>query len=157
MIRNLRKLFGVEEEAREGGVEAGPRRMSSRLAYGHALITHSVIGQTVVVTVVVEDLNSATTPDVCYEIKELYDGHAGAGVRNIVLDLQNVRYVNSSGLNALVDLLATVKKRHGHLGVAAATQQVQVLFKLTRLELVLTIRRTVLEAVDAIERDQSAE
>ena len=51
----------------------------------------------------------------------------------------------------MVELLATVKSRHGRIGIAAATQHVEVLFKLTRLELVFTIRRTVLEVVDAIE------
>ena len=51
----------------------------------------------------------------------------------------------------LVELLSAVKRRHGRIGMAAATQHVEVLFKLTRLELVFTIRRTVLDAIDAIE------
>ena len=43
------------------------------------------------------------------------------------------------------------KGPYGRIGLAAATQHVEVLFKLTRLELVFTVRRTVLEAIDAIE------
>ena len=87
--------------------------------------------------------------DICYDIKELYAHQAG--VRNIVLDLENIKYVDSAGLNAMVDLLGAVKRRHGRIGMAAATQHVEVLFKLTRLELVFTIRRSVIEAIDAIE------
>jgi len=157
MIRNLRKLFGVDDGPKNGETAAGAARPSNRQIYGHSLVTHSVIGQTMVATVVENDLNTVTAPDVCYEIKELYNSSAGDGVRNIILDLENVRFVNSTGLNALVELLALVKKRQGRLGIAAATQQVEVLFKLTRLELVLTIRRTVIECIDAIEKDKIAD
>lgn len=145
MLKNLRKIFGVEE----GRAPEPARPSRARNLHGHKLITHSSIGQTLVVTVVEQELNIETAADVCYEIRELYV-HS-AGTRNIVLDMENIKFVDSAGLNQLVDLLGVVKKRHGRLGIAAATQQVGVLFKLTRLELVFTIRRSVIEAIDAIE------
>ena len=148
MIRNIRKLFGVEAEAPQE--EAPPaRRGSAKALYDHPLVTHSAIGQCLVVTVVERELNATTAADVCYEIKELYAHQAG--IRHIVLDMENIKFVDSAGLNSLVDLLATVKKRQGRIGLAAATAHVEVLFKLTRLELVFTIRRTVIDAIDAIE------
>lgn len=146
MIRNIKKLFGVDEGERNQA-HAAPSR--ARNIHAHKLFTHSAIGQTLVVTIVERELNSGTAADVCYEIRELY-AHA-AGIRNVVLDMENIKFVDSAGLNQLVDLLGAVKRRHGRLGIAAATQHVEVLFKLTRLELVFTIRRTVLEAIDAIE------
>lgn len=145
MLKNLRKIFGVDESQRQA--PAHPPR--ARNLHGHKLINHSTIGQTLVVTIVERELNIETAADVCYEIRELYS-HS-AGTRNIVLDMENIKFVDSAGLNQLVDLLGCVKKRHGRLGIAAATQQVGVLFKLTRLELVFTIRRSVIEAIDAIE------
>ena len=149
MLRNLRKLFGVHEEARDAEPEPAPRRSSARALYDHPLVNHSIIGQTLVITVMERELNATSAADVAYEIKELYANQAG--VRHIVLDLENINFVDSAGLNALVDLLGAVKRRHGRVGVAAATQHVEVLFKLTRLELVFTIRRTVIDAIDAIE------
>jgi anti-sigma B factor antagonist len=148
MLRNLRKLFGVEE-AQQRTPEPAPRRTSARANYEHALVTHSTIGQTMVITVMERELNVTSAADVCFEIQELYS--AQAGVRHIVLDLENIKFVDSAGLNCMVELLGTVKKRHGRIGIAAATQHVEVLFKLTRLELVFTIRRTVIDAIDAIE------
>src|SRR5689334_15579681 len=106
MIRNIRKLFGVEQEPKQE--EAPPaRRGSAKAFYDHPLVTHSVIGQCLVVTVVERELNSTTAADVCYEVKELYAHEAG--VRHIVLDMENIKFVDSAGLNSLVDLLATVK------------------------------------------------
>jgi anti-sigma B factor antagonist len=147
MLRNIKKLFGVQEP---GEPEATIARPPTTRAPGDPLpITHSTIGQTLVVTIVERELNSSTAPEVAYDIKELYARQAGC--RHVVIDMENLRYVDSAGLNALVDLLGAVKRRHGRIGLAAATQHVEVLFKLTRLELVFTIRRTVIEAIDAIE------
>jgi len=148
MLNNLRKLFGVEDR-NSGSPAPMPRRARSQATYDHPLVNHTTIGQTLVITVVERELNVTSASDVCYEIQELYSNQAG--VRHIVLDLENIKFVDSAGLNCMVELLATVKSRHGRIGIAAATQHVEVLFKLTRLELVFTIRRTVLEAVDAIE------
>jgi anti-sigma B factor antagonist len=149
MLRNLRKLFGANEPSRRADAQSTPSRPPADRPAGESLITHSIIGQTMVFTIVEREFNFASAAEVCHQVKELYA--AQAGVRHIVLDLENIEFVDSSGLNSMVDLLAAVKRRHGRLGVAAATQHVEVLFKLTRLELVFTIRRTVIEAIDAIE------
>jgi anti-anti-sigma factor len=144
MLRNLRKIFGVEERAEPvAAVPARPRNLDA-----HRMFTHTTIGQTMVVTVVEPELKGEMACDVCHEIRELYAGLAG--VKHLVVDMENIRYCDSAGLNQLVDLLATVKKRHGRIGIGAATPYVEVLFKLTRLELVFTIRRSVIEAIDAV-------
>lgn len=149
MLKNLRKLFGVEDASQAQAAAVAERSTRVRALCPTKLITHSLIGQTLVVTIVERELNSTTAADVCFDIKDLYV-HSG-GIRNLVLDMENINFVDSAGLNQLVDLLATVKTRHGRIGIAAATQHVEVLFKLTRLELVFLIRRTVIEAIDAIE------
>ncbi|MBY0311065.1 MAG: STAS domain-containing protein [Phycisphaerales bacterium] len=147
MIRNLKKLFGVNDSAGgpdEASIEKRPEPKAS-----HPMLTHEVIGQTLVVTLVEREMNAVSSTEVAYEIKNIYAHQPG--VRHIVLDLENIKYVDSAGLNTMVDLMGTVRKRQGRLGIAAATQHVEVLFKLTRLELVFTIRRTVIEVIDAIE------
>lgn len=118
--------------------------------YNQHLVTSSQLGQTLVVTVVEPELNSFKAADVNHEIRRLMSENPQA--RNLVIDMGNIEYLDSAGLNAFVDLLTVVHKTGGKIGVAAATQQVEVLFKLTRLELVFTIRRTVIEAIDAIEK-----
>jgi len=147
MLRNLRKIFGVEREPVEAAAAAPLRPRSPD---GHKLLTHTSIGQTLVVTVVEHELRGELASDVCHEIRALYA--QAAGVRHVVIDMENIRYCDSAGLNQMVDLLASVKKRHGRIGIGAATPHVEVLFKLTRLELVFTIRRSVIEAIDAVSR-----
>jgi anti-anti-sigma factor len=146
MIRKIKQLFGMDEDVQAAAVSAPSR---PRNIHGHKLITHNTIGQTLVVTIVERELCINTAADVLYEVRELY--LANATLKNIVLDMENLKYVDSAGLNQLVDLLGLVKRRHGRIGIAAATQHVEVLFKLTRLELVFTIRRAVIDAIDAVE------
>lgn len=149
MLRNLRKLLGVENEQDAPAPE--PSRANAGTATSRSgLLTHTVLGQTLVVTVVKPELNAFMAAEINHEIRSIFD--AAHGVRNIVLDLENIEYLDSAGLNTFVDLLGAVKARQGRIAIAAATQQVEVLFKLTRLELVFSIRRTVIEAVDALER-----
>lgn len=152
MLRNLRKLFGAGDEAMPHG---HPPMMpipgaGQGQVYNQHLLTSSQLGQTLVVTVVEPELNSFKAADVNHEIRRQMAEHPQA--RNLVIDMGNIEYLDSAGLNAFVDLLTVVHQTGGKIGVAAATQQVEVLFKLTRLELVFTIRRTVIEAIDAIEK-----
>lgn len=152
MLRNLRKLFGTGESSPQPPAAQGfaDAPGGDGQVYDQHLVTCSQLGQTLVVTVVEPELNSFKAADVNCEIRRLMAANAQA--RNLVIDMGNIEYLDSAGLNAFVDLLTVVRQTGGRIGVAAATQQVEVLFKLTRLELVFTIRRTVIEAIDAIEK-----
>jgi anti-sigma B factor antagonist len=154
MLRNLRKIFGSGDAAPVAPSAPFPHDPSAAGGPGQVfsqhLVTCSMLGQTLVVTVVEPELNSFKAADVNHEIRRLMSEHPQA--RNLVIDMGNIEYLDSAGLNAFVDLLTVVQNTGGKIGVAAATQQVEVLFKLTRLELVFTIRRTVIDAIDAIEK-----
>lgn len=150
MLHTLKKLFGVEEETRPrpappvhtDQTEVHPARLDQ-------LITTSVIGRTLVVTILERELSGPSVFELSHAIKMRYQRETV--LRNIVLDMENVQFLDSSGLSSLVDLMGVVKPRIGKIAIAAATQQVEVLFKLTRLELVFMVRRTSIEAINAVE------
>lgn len=148
MLKNIKKIFGVGDVESQADEVARPPRMP-RATRDTPLLTHSIIGQTLVITPLEHELNVLSAPEVAYESQELFD--RSPGVRNVLLDLENVKHIDSAGLSMLVDLLTTVKRRSGRIAIAAATQQVEVLFKLTRLELVFVIRRSVIEAIDSLD------
>lgn len=154
MIRNIRKLFGAETAAEStptGHEPIAKAKDAIGSVHGaHSPITTSILGQALIVTLVDADLNAFTAADVNHEIRALYE--ANPGVRHVVLDMENIKFLDSAGLNTLVDLVSVVRQRGGCIAVAAAGQQVEVLFKLTRLELVFKIRRTTMEAINAVEQ-----
>ena len=54
-------------------------------------------------------------------------------VKNIVLDLSKVKWVNSSGLGTLIAAMTSVKNKGGELKLANVTDKVESLFMITQL------------------------
>jgi anti-sigma B factor antagonist len=142
-------MFNADQPG-PGGPRTNGTVPDARTEESSGLVTSTTLGQTLVVTVVDPELNAFKAADINHEVRRLMA--QTPGVRNLVIDMGNIEFLDSAGLNAFVDLLSVVKQTGGRIGVAAATQQIEVLFKLTRLELVFTIRRTVIDAIDAIEK-----
>jgi anti-sigma B factor antagonist len=61
------------------------------------------------------------------------------GKHNLVVDLQAVRFVDSSGLGALVSGFKNASSRNGNLKLAGLQLQVKSMFELTRLHRVFEI------------------
>ncbi|WP_169714787.1 STAS domain-containing protein [Spirochaeta cellobiosiphila] len=52
----------------------------------------------------------------------------------VILDMSRVKFVDSSGLGALLNAVRSLKKQNGHLKLANVQESVAVLFKMVRLE-----------------------
>lgn len=114
------------------------------------LVTVDHLGRTLVATVVESELTAPTVACLASDLRALLAQNRS--IRNLVLDLQNVEYLDSSCLNMLVELLGFVRRQGGGVAIASAAHRIEVLFKLTRLDKVFPIRKNVLAAVDAVER-----
>jgi anti-sigma B factor antagonist len=68
---------------------------------------------------------------------------------SIILDLSQVVFIDSSGLGAILSILKRMPKGTD-LVICGATEPVMSMFKLTRLDRVLTMRATVDEALNAL-------
>ena len=87
-------------------------------------------------------LDSAVAPAFKEAVLKLVHG----GDKRIVLDLDGVDFMDSSGLGALVSVLKGLGGS-GALGVCNVRGGVQSLFKLTRMDKVFTISGSLAEAV----------
>ena len=65
------------------------------------------------------------------------------GRTEIVCDLSEVSFLDSSGLSALVSGLKTTRERGGYLRLAGLTRQVASIFQLTMLDRVFELFPTV--------------
>jgi anti-sigma B factor antagonist len=123
-----------------------------------ALATYDRLGQTMVGTPL---LQAMTGPDAAALATELCDRiylachepGATSGVRHVVLDLQNVQYMDSMCVGVLVELLTRLKEAGGNIALVNASGNIEYLFKLTRLDRVFPICRDVMKAIDAVERE----
>lgn len=84
------------------------------------------------------------------------------GFLKIVLDVSKVKWINSSGLGALISALATVNSGGGDMRIANVTEKINSLFMITQLIKVFksfdTIERSVASfLVDPISGKPTAE
>ena len=93
-------------------------------------------------------LDSIIAPDLKTELLLLTDN----GKTNILIDLSNVSYADSSGLGALLFGLRQIKNLGGQLRLFGANKKVQSLIKIARLENHLVNYHDVNEAIQSFDQ-----
>lgn len=93
-----------------------------------------------------EKLNTLNAPKLKSELVILNAG----GVRNIILDLSEVSFVDSSGLSAILIGNRLCKNVNGTFVVAQLNDYVSKLIKISQLDSILNIMPTIEEAVDFV-------
>jgi anti-anti-sigma factor len=100
-----------------------------------------------VLTLQEENLNSVKAPDLKSELIVLRN----AGIKNLILNLEHVKYVDSSGLSAILtgNRLWT-EGGNAFVLVGVAHPSVKTLITISRLDSVLNIANTLPEAIKAV-------
>lgn len=93
-----------------------------------------------------EKLDSNVAPNLKSELITLH----AEGVHNIILDLSEVKYTDSSGLSALLVGNRIMQEEGGIFVLCALSEHTMKLIKISQLDSVLNIHFKVEEAVDAV-------
>ncbi len=97
----------------------------------------------VAVVVVSGDVDAATAP----QLRQQFDDLLADGQQDFVIDLSGVKFMDSSGLAALVQLFKRVRIGHGDVRLCGLQPEVGRIFELTRLNRVFDIFPDRAEAV----------
>ena len=81
------------------------------------------------------------------EVRDKIYGLLQEGFNKIVLDMGQVKWVNSSGLGTLIAAMTSVKNKGGEMRLARVTDKVESLFAITQLIKVFKTYETVERAV----------
>ena len=100
-------------------------------------------GSAILLTVQEERLDAHNSGELKTQMLKLFE----EGKNNLVVDLRAVRFVDSSGLGALVSGFKNASSRNGSLKLAGLQLQVKSMFELTRLHRVFEIFADVDEAL----------
>jgi anti-sigma B factor antagonist len=93
-----------------------------------------------------DNLNSVVAPDLKSEIVILHN----EGVNNLIFDLSNVKYVDSSGLSAILTADRLMKTNGSFVLTGIEQPAVKKLFEISRLDSVLSMAPTKQEAVEYV-------
>lgn len=92
-------------------------------------INEQMRGDVAIITLKGKLMGGPETMAIHDKIKEL----VGNNVKNVVIDLGKVKWMNSSGLGALMGAMTTLRNANGDLKLANVTDKVQSLFMITKL------------------------
>ncbi len=93
-----------------------------------------------------EKLNSTIAPNLKSDFITLH----AEGIKNVIIELADVKYTDSSGLSALLVGNRIFHEDGGIFVVAAVTDHVMKLIKISQLDGVLNLLPTAEEAIDAV-------
>lgn len=79
-------------------------------------------------------------------LREVLDKQIAAGRTDLVVDLEQVTFMDSTGLGVLVGRLKLVRGQNGSLRIVSAQDRILKVFKITGLDKVFHIFATVDEA-----------
>ena len=114
------------------------------LGVGVELQLSTRVGRSCTVVQVGGELDMATRREFQDFVRDVVD----AGARQVVFDMAQVPFMDSSGLGALVELLKLLRDRGGRLGLAAAQRQVRTVLELSAIDQVVELYDSVEAAED---------
>ena len=86
------------------------------------------------------EINIGTSPELRKQFEK-------SPAKKVVVDLEKVNYIDSSGLATLVEILKKTKSQGGSLGLAGMSDKVRSLFEITKLDKLFAIYADRNEAV----------
>ncbi len=98
-----------------------------------------------------EKLNTLNAPKLKSELVILNAG----GAKNIVLDLSDVTFIDSSGLSAILIGNRICKNAGGSFALANVGDYVTKLIKISQLDAILNIFPTIAEAADFVVNEEA--
>jgi anti-sigma B factor antagonist len=102
-------------------------------------------GAVMVVVVREERLDAHNSNELKIEMNRLFEG----GTKDLLVDLKEVRFIDSSGLGVLVSGFKNASTHQGSIKLCGLQTQVKSMFELTRLHRVFDIYQTVDEALES--------
>jgi len=95
-------------------------------------------------------LNGALNARSAEEAKQTFRNLVEDGVTQVIVDLNEVPFIDSSGLAALVSGLKTLGGEAANLKLAAPQSQAKLLFELTMFDRVFEIHESVDDAMSSL-------
>ena len=104
------------------------------------------LGDVAVAMIPVDELDAGNAAELKRSIAPILEANA-----KLVIDLGRLRFVDSSGLGAMLSCLRQLSAKGGDLKLCCMTKQVRSAFELVRMHRIFDIFRTREEAVRAFE------
>lgn len=143
------KLFNKrDDDGRRGHAAPEQERVAGANIVKTTIAEIEHIGETAVATLTITEL---TADEGVERLSELLDELYHQNAKHMVLDIQNVQYMDSACLGSLVAALNRMSAQGGRIALVNPGQSVSYIFKLTRLDRVFPMCNDVMAGIEAVE------
>jgi anti-sigma B factor antagonist len=108
-------------------------------------VTREDIDNVVLLTIADKDANLTRSE----KFKEIVFKEIESGSRNLIISFENVEYLDSSFLGALVAILKNLVPKNGKLSLIALNSDIKNLFELTRLDKIFDLKESLNSALES--------
>lgn len=105
---------------------------------------------------VVDISGRITLGEGCTQLRELIRGQLSKGNKNVLLNLADVTYIDSSGIGELVSAFTTVSNQGGQLKLLNLTKKVHDLLQITKLYTVFDVHDDEVKAISSFQKAAGA-
>ena len=84
------------------------------------------------------------------DLKDAMISQIDFGAKRIIINMEEVHYIDSSGIGVFISVLGTFKKVNGKIGLIKITEPVKKVLELTKLTSYLPIYNTESEAIEKL-------
>jgi anti-sigma B factor antagonist len=84
------------------------------------------------------------------ELMEVLNEKIGSGFSKSVVNMKNVRYMNSSGIGILITMFTKFRNKNGNFVICNASEQIVKLLNITKLDSVMKVFGSFDEALEMV-------
>jgi len=106
------------------------------------------VGDVTIVVLPGETLDASNAKEFRRDITSMLDAHT----KKVVLDMKQLRFIDSSGLGAVLSCLRQLHAAGGDLKLCGMTKPVRAIFELVRMHRIFEIFNTPEEAIRAFQQ-----
>ena len=77
-----------------------------------------------------------------------------SGINKCIVDISDLRYINSSGIGVLITLLTKFRNKGGEVVLVNPSESVKKLLIITKLNAIFTVKETVVEAKNSLSSNE---
>ena len=105
---------------------------------------HKLIDEVVVISIDEEELFSVDSDKILTMVKAAIE----KGNASFIIDMNKVKYLNSTGINLLIAVLTLIRNNDGELVLASISEKIKSLLIITKLNSIFNVRSSVDESIE---------
>ncbi|MBQ8293125.1 MAG: anti-sigma factor antagonist [Bacilli bacterium] len=94
------------------------------------------------------ELDQSSVTNLKYRVSEIIDKYH---IKNLVINMQEVAFMDSSGIGFIIGRYSQIKKRKGHIVICSMNEMVQRIFNLSGLKKICFVTKNEIEAEERLE------